>query len=159
MAPFNWTSLQNLLAGSRPKSVNWASSPPINNSYEIGFYQPYFIIQYKSNFDPYKRCLLLKIETSLYIELLKLYIDIVFNIFVFIELLMLYIDIVFNIFEFVVLQVANAVDHVNMGTDALTTAKSLQKRSRKCMMIAIILLLVIALIIILSILKPWKKNN
>ncbi|CAH1417524.1 unnamed protein product [Lactuca virosa] len=56
-------------------------------------------------------------------------------------------------------QVANAVDHVNMGTDALTTAKSLQKRSRKCMMIAIILLLVIALIIILSILKPWKKNN
>nr|KAJ0194067.1 hypothetical protein LSAT_V11C800441170 [Lactuca sativa] len=71
MAPFNWTSLQNLLAGSRPKSVNWASSPPINNSYEIGFYQPYFIIQYKSNFDPYKRCLLLKLETSLYIELLN----------------------------------------------------------------------------------------
>ncbi|KAL5861355.1 hypothetical protein ACOSQ3_002663 [Xanthoceras sorbifolium] len=54
-------------------------------------------------------------------------------------------------------QVTNAVDHVQMGTDALHTAKNLQKRSRKCMMISIILLLVIALIIVLSILKPWKK--
>jgi syntaxin 1B/2/3 len=54
-------------------------------------------------------------------------------------------------------QVTNAVDHVRSGTDALQTAKSLQKRSRKCMMIAIILMLVIALIIVLSILKPWKK--
>ncbi|XP_058092737.1 syntaxin-132-like [Magnolia sinica] len=55
------------------------------------------------------------------------------------------------------IQVTNAVDHVQLGTDALKTAKSLQKKSRKCMMIAIILLLVIALIIALSILKPWKK--
>ncbi|KAL4363363.1 hypothetical protein GQ457_04G010370 [Hibiscus cannabinus] len=54
-------------------------------------------------------------------------------------------------------QVTYAVDHVQSGTDALRTAKSLQKRSRKCMMIAIILLLIIALIIVLSILKPWKK--
>ncbi|KAE8705393.1 SYP132 protein [Hibiscus syriacus] len=54
-------------------------------------------------------------------------------------------------------QVANAVDHVQSGTVALQTAKSLQKKSRKCMMIAIILLLVIALVIVLSILKPWKK--
>ncbi|KAJ4730013.1 putative Syntaxin [Melia azedarach] len=54
-------------------------------------------------------------------------------------------------------QVTNAVDHVNLGTDALRTAKSLQKRSRKCMMIAIILLLVIALVVVLSIVKPWKK--
>ncbi|KAI3440873.1 uncharacterized protein J3R85_002898 [Psidium guajava] len=54
-------------------------------------------------------------------------------------------------------QVTNAVDHVNMGTDALNTAKNLQKKSRKCMTIAIILLLVIAIIIVLSILKPWKK--
>ncbi|KAG7010724.1 putative syntaxin [Cucurbita argyrosperma subsp. argyrosperma] len=53
--------------------------------------------------------------------------------------------------------VTNAVDHVRTGTDALHTAKSLQKKSRKCMMIAIILLLVIALIIVLSVLKPWKK--
>ncbi|XP_004287931.1 PREDICTED: putative syntaxin-131-like [Fragaria vesca subsp. vesca] len=54
-------------------------------------------------------------------------------------------------------QVTNAVDHVQSGTDALTTAKSLQKKSRKCMIISIILLLIIALIIVLSILKPWKK--
>ncbi|XP_030459608.1 syntaxin-132-like [Syzygium oleosum] len=54
-------------------------------------------------------------------------------------------------------QVTNAVDHVNMGTDALNTAKNLQKKSRKCMAIAIILLLVIAIILILSIVKPWKK--
>ncbi|KAJ8749375.1 hypothetical protein K2173_018865 [Erythroxylum novogranatense] len=55
-------------------------------------------------------------------------------------------------------QVANAVDHVQSGTEALRTAKNLQKRSRKCMMIAIILFLVIAIIIVLSIVKPWKKN-
>ncbi|XP_054811942.1 syntaxin-132-like isoform X2 [Prosopis cineraria] len=54
-------------------------------------------------------------------------------------------------------QVANATDHVKSGTDALHTAKTLQKRSRKCMMISIILLLVIAVIVVLSILKPWKK--
>lgn len=54
-------------------------------------------------------------------------------------------------------QVRYAVDHVNMGTDALQTAKSLQKKSRKCMMIAIILLLIIAAIIVLSVIKPWKK--
>ncbi|KAK7272301.1 hypothetical protein RJT34_28809 [Clitoria ternatea] len=53
--------------------------------------------------------------------------------------------------------VTNATDHVRMGNDALQTAKSLQKRSRKCMMISIILLLVIAVIIVLSVLKPWKK--
>ncbi|KAF4394438.1 hypothetical protein G4B88_018588 [Cannabis sativa] len=56
-----------------------------------------------------------------------------------------------------VLPVTNAVDHVRSGTEALQTAKSLQKRSRKCMIIAIILLLVIAIIIVLSILKPWSK--
>ncbi|RWR90984.1 syntaxin-132-like protein isoform X2 [Cinnamomum micranthum f. kanehirae] len=55
-------------------------------------------------------------------------------------------------------QVTNAVDHVQSGTDALKTAKSLQKKSRKCMMIAIILLLIIAIIIVLSIIKPWKKQ-
>jgi hypothetical protein len=54
-------------------------------------------------------------------------------------------------------QVTNAVDHVKAGTDALQIAKSLQKRSRKCMMIAIILLLLIAIIVVLSILQPWKK--
>ncbi|KAJ7948167.1 Syntaxin-132 like protein [Quillaja saponaria] len=54
-------------------------------------------------------------------------------------------------------QVTNAVDHVRSGTDALHTAKSLQKKSRKCMMISIILLLIIAIIIVLSVVKPWKK--
>ncbi|XP_062106147.1 syntaxin-132-like [Humulus lupulus] len=54
-------------------------------------------------------------------------------------------------------QVTNAVDHVRSGTDALQTAKSLQKRSRKCMIISIILLLIIAIIIVLSIFKPWSK--
>ncbi|XP_051114545.1 syntaxin-132-like isoform X1 [Andrographis paniculata] len=54
-------------------------------------------------------------------------------------------------------QVKNAVDHVNMGADALQTAKNLQKKSRKCMMIGISLLLIIAVILVLSILKPWKK--
>ncbi|KAK8960209.1 Syntaxin-132 [Platanthera guangdongensis] len=53
-------------------------------------------------------------------------------------------------------QVANAVNHVQNGTEALHTAKSMQKKSRKCMMIAIILFLIITIIIVLSILKPWK---
>ncbi|KAK9155827.1 hypothetical protein Sjap_003307 [Stephania japonica] len=54
-------------------------------------------------------------------------------------------------------QVTNAVDHVHSGNDALRTAKSLQRKSRKCMMIAITILLIIAIITVLSILKPWKK--
>lgn len=54
-------------------------------------------------------------------------------------------------------QVTNTTDHVRMGNEALQTAKSLQKRSRKCMMISIILFLVIAAIIVLAVLKPWKK--
>lgn len=44
------------------------------------------------------------------------------------------------------------------GTEALRTAKSLQKKSRKCMLIAIVILLVIAIIVVLSILKPWAKQ-
>ncbi|MCL7037042.1 hypothetical protein MKW94_019135 [Papaver nudicaule] len=55
------------------------------------------------------------------------------------------------------IQVANAVEHVQTGTDSLKTAKSLQRKSRKCMMIAIILVLIIAAIIVLSVLKPWKN--
>ncbi|KAK1280508.1 Syntaxin-132 [Acorus gramineus] len=54
-------------------------------------------------------------------------------------------------------QVMNTVDHVQSGNDALRTAKTLQKKSRKCMMIAIIVFLMIAIILSLSILKPWKK--
>ncbi|PKU65502.1 syntaxin-132 [Dendrobium catenatum] len=53
-------------------------------------------------------------------------------------------------------QVANAVNHVQSGTEALQIAKSLQKKSRKCMMIAIILFLIVAAIIVLTIVKPWK---
>ncbi|XP_039131344.1 syntaxin-132-like [Dioscorea cayenensis subsp. rotundata] len=53
-------------------------------------------------------------------------------------------------------QVANAVNHVQSGNEALHTAKSLQKKSRKCMLIAAFILLIIAIIIALSIIKPWK---
>ncbi|WVZ66146.1 hypothetical protein U9M48_015414 [Paspalum notatum var. saurae] len=56
-------------------------------------------------------------------------------------------------------QVQNAVNHVITGTEELRTAKSLQKKSRKCMLIAIIILLVIAVIVVLSILKPWAKQG
>ncbi|KAI3948778.1 hypothetical protein MKX01_022192 [Papaver californicum] len=55
------------------------------------------------------------------------------------------------------IQVANAKDHVQTGTDSLKSAKSLQRKSRKCMMISIILVLIIAAIIVLSVLKPWKN--
>ncbi|KAL5198638.1 hypothetical protein ABZP36_002150 [Zizania latifolia] len=54
-------------------------------------------------------------------------------------------------------QVQNAVDHLQTGTEALRAAKSLQKKSRKCLFIAIIILLAIAAIVVLSILKPWAK--
>ncbi|XP_020588717.1 syntaxin-132-like [Phalaenopsis equestris] len=54
-------------------------------------------------------------------------------------------------------QVANAVNHVQSGTEALQTAKSLQKQSRKCMLIGIALLLIIAIVIVLAVLKPWKR--
>lgn len=68
------------------------------------------------------------------------------------------IDVLGSLVRFVVsLQVRNAVEYVHTGTDALQTAKNLQKKSRKCMMIAMIVFLVIAAIIVLSILKPWKK--
>ncbi|XP_058779941.1 syntaxin-132-like isoform X2 [Vicia villosa] len=54
-------------------------------------------------------------------------------------------------------QVVNATDHVKSGNDSLHIAKSLQKKSRKCMMIAIILILLIAIFIVLAVFKPWKK--
>ncbi|CAD5168790.1 unnamed protein product [Musa acuminata subsp. malaccensis] len=53
-------------------------------------------------------------------------------------------------------QVATAMNHVQSGNNELLTAKSLSKRSRKCMFIAIVILLAIAAVIVLSILKPWK---
>lgn len=53
-------------------------------------------------------------------------------------------------------QVTNAVDHVQSGTTALQNARRLQKSSRKCMCIALIILLIIAVIIVLSVVRPWK---
>lgn len=55
-------------------------------------------------------------------------------------------------------QVTNAVDHVQSGNTALQKAKKLQKNSRKWMCIAIIILLIIVAIIVVSVLKPWKSG-
>lgn len=55
-------------------------------------------------------------------------------------------------------QVNNAVDHVQRGTSALQNAKKLQKNSRKWMCIAIIILLIIVAIIVVGVLKPWKSS-
>ncbi|KAF3674796.1 hypothetical protein FXO37_06225 [Capsicum annuum] len=58
-------------------------------------------------------------------------------------------------------QVTNTVDYVQSGTTALQTAKKLQKGSRKCLCIGIILLLFIAAIIVIPIVlkQPWKSNK
>ncbi|KAF7142165.1 hypothetical protein RHSIM_Rhsim06G0159300 [Rhododendron simsii] len=68
---------------------------------------------------------------------------------------------VFELHEqgFLLKEVTSAVDHVHTGTDALQAAKILQKKSRKCMCIAMIILIVIAIIVVLSIVKPWNKNK
>ncbi|XP_047337246.1 syntaxin-132-like [Impatiens glandulifera] len=63
-----------------------------------------------------------------------------------------------DILDNIEIQVTNAVEHVNMGAEALQTAKQLQKRSRKCIIIVISILLIIAIIVVLSVLKPWKKK-
>ncbi|KAL8506748.1 hypothetical protein ACS0TY_017591 [Phlomoides rotata] len=55
-------------------------------------------------------------------------------------------------------QVSNAVDHVQSGTASLQIAKKLQKNSRKCMCIAIIILLIIVAITVLGVLRPWKNG-
>ncbi|KAF6137451.1 hypothetical protein GIB67_009927, partial [Kingdonia uniflora] len=75
---------------------------------------------------------------------------------VFLDLAVL-VEVQGDLLDNIEIQVTNAVDHVNNGTDSLRVAKNLQKKSRKCMMIAIILFLIIGLIIVLSILKPWEK--
>ncbi|KAK4484849.1 hypothetical protein RD792_007449 [Penstemon davidsonii] len=56
-------------------------------------------------------------------------------------------------------QVTNAVDHVQSGTTALQNAKKLQRKSRKWMCIAIIILLIIVAVIVVGVLKPWKNGN
>ncbi|KAH7662175.1 syntaxin 1B/2/3 protein [Dioscorea alata] len=53
------------------------------------------------------------------------------------------------------IQVANAKNHILSGNEALHTAKKLQKSSRKCMVISVLILTIIAIIIGLSVLKPW----
>lgn len=56
-------------------------------------------------------------------------------------------------------QVSNAVDHVQSGTTALQTAKKLQRNSRKWMCIAIVILLVIVGIIVVGVIQPWKSGK
>ncbi|XP_027062563.1 syntaxin-132-like isoform X1 [Coffea arabica] len=56
-------------------------------------------------------------------------------------------------------QVSTAVDHVQSGTTALQNAKKLQKKSRKWMCIAIIILLIIVAIIVVGVIKPWKSKG
>ncbi|XP_011094179.1 syntaxin-132 [Sesamum indicum] len=56
-------------------------------------------------------------------------------------------------------QVSSAVDHVQSGNTALQKAKSLQRSSRKCMCIAIIILLIIVAIIVVGVLRPWQNKN
>ncbi|EFJ12216.1 hypothetical protein SELMODRAFT_124666, partial [Selaginella moellendorffii] len=53
-------------------------------------------------------------------------------------------------------QVSKAVDHVQTGTAALEKVKKLQRGTRKCMCVGIILLLVIVIIIVVAVIQPWK---
>ncbi|CAM6026204.1 unnamed protein product [Sphagnum balticum] len=55
-------------------------------------------------------------------------------------------------------QVSKATEHITAGTTALVKSKKLQRKTRKCMCLAIILLLVTATIIALVVVKPWKKK-
>ncbi|KAG0591294.1 hypothetical protein KC19_1G164500 [Ceratodon purpureus] len=54
-------------------------------------------------------------------------------------------------------QVGKAVEHIASGTTALQKAKSLQRGTRKCMCIAIVILLVVAVIIVVAVIQPWKN--
>ncbi|KAI3993831.1 hypothetical protein MKX01_002844 [Papaver californicum] len=56
-------------------------------------------------------------------------------------------------------QVSNAVDHVNMGNNALQKAKKKQKSSRKWTCIAILILLIIIIIALVSVFKPWTSKD
>lgn len=58
-----------------------------------------------------------------------------------------------------VVQVTNAVDHVQRGNTVLQNAKKLQRNSRKWMCIAIIILLIIVAVIVVGVLKPWKSDK
>ncbi|CAN0897012.1 Putative syntaxin-131 [Linum grandiflorum] len=56
-------------------------------------------------------------------------------------------------------QVTNAVSHVQSGTTALQTARSLQKSKRKWTCIAIFILLIVIAVIVVGVIKPWKKGT
>ncbi len=56
-------------------------------------------------------------------------------------------------------QVAKANEYVNQGNKALTSAKELQKDTRKWMCCAMALLLSICLIVVLAVVKPWKVRR
>ena len=56
-------------------------------------------------------------------------------------------------------QVNNAVDHVQRGTSALQNAKKLQKNTRKWTCIAIIILLIVVAIIVVGVIQPWKNKG
>ncbi len=56
-------------------------------------------------------------------------------------------------------QVSKATEHITAGTTALVNSKKLQRKTRKYMCLAIILLLVTATIIVLVVVQPWKKKS
>ena len=56
-------------------------------------------------------------------------------------------------------QVSKSVDYVSSGTTALSTAKKLQKKGRKLMCCATIVLLVILFAILMGVTKPWKSGD
>jgi hypothetical protein len=56
-------------------------------------------------------------------------------------------------------QVAKANEYVNQGNKALTSAKALQKDTRKWMCCAVMILLGICLIVVLAVVKPWQARG
>jgi hypothetical protein len=56
-------------------------------------------------------------------------------------------------------QVSKANEFVNQGNKALTSAKALQKDTRKWMCCAMMMLLSICLIVVLAVVKPWQARS
>nr|GMC84172.1 syntaxin-132-like [Ipomoea batatas] len=56
-------------------------------------------------------------------------------------------------------QVSAAVDHVQSGNTALQRAKTLQRKNRKWMCMAVIILLLVVAIIVVCVLKPWTTKH
>ena len=54
---------------------------------------------------------------------------------------------------------AKANEYVNQGNKALTSAKALQKDTRKWMCCAVMILLSICLIVVLAVVKPWQARG